>query len=98
MNPSPETSQRAWLPVWARWIIGLGLLVGLLVIVTTYGSEIRQAVENPEALAATIRDAGAAGALFMVGLQALQVIVAPIPVRLSISPPDTSTVFRWGLY
>ena len=79
MNPSPETSQRTWLPVWARWIISLGLLAGSLVVVTIYGSEIRQAVENPDALAATIRDAGAAGALFMVGLQALQVIVAPIP-------------------
>lgn len=79
MNPPPEATQRALLPVWVRWIMGLGLLVGLLVIVTTYGSEIRQAVQNPDALAAAIRNAGAAGAMFMVGLQALQVIVAPIP-------------------
>ena len=79
MDSQPEMTQRAKLPAWARWLIGVGLLVGLIVIVTTRGAEIMQAMENPEALAARIRDAGAAGAAFMVGLQILQVIIAPIP-------------------
>ncbi len=79
MNPSPEATSRALLPVWARWVIGLGVLVGLTGLVTARGPQIMQAVRDPEALAAAIRDAGAMGAVFMVGLQVLQVVVAPIP-------------------
>ena len=62
-----------------RWIIGVGLLIALVMVVLALGPEIMEAVQSPEALAEAVRDAGIAGALFVIGIQALQVVVAPIP-------------------
>jgi uncharacterized membrane protein YdjX (TVP38/TMEM64 family) len=79
MNQRDEVSQSRRLPARAQWLIGIGPLVLLITVVLALGPQIREAVSSPEALAKMVRDAGVSGALFMVGLQALQVIIAPIP-------------------
>ena len=82
MNQRPDTTQARRLPARAQWLIGIGLLVGLVAVVAALGPEIMEAMRSPDTLAAAIRNAGAPGALFMVGLQALQVIIAPIPGQM----------------
>jgi uncharacterized membrane protein YdjX (TVP38/TMEM64 family) len=79
MNQRQEATQSRRLPTRAHWLIGIGLLVALIAIVLALAPQIREAVRSPETLADAVRSAGAAGALFTIGLQALQVVVAPIP-------------------
>lgn len=79
MNEQPLQPIRSRWPAWKRWLIGIGLLAALLVPLLLWGPKVAAGFANPEAVAARIREAGAAGALFMIGLQTLQVIIAPIP-------------------
>jgi uncharacterized membrane protein YdjX (TVP38/TMEM64 family) len=79
MDQRPDLTEGTRLSTRVRWIIGVGLLIALVMVVLALGPEIMEAVQSPEALAEAVRDAGIAGALFVIGIQALQVVVAPIP-------------------
>ena len=62
-----------------RWCI-LILIAGLIIVpLAVYWNRLVPVFANPEHVASLVRDAGLWGPLVIIGLQAFQVIVAPIP-------------------